>query len=174
MSYHEKSSILSIINFPLVYGTFWIYVLQKLNGGNPSLLNDLSFWGASILIFVGVSVVARIILEILFNIANAIATRRADDQSFEDERDRLFELKSNRASAYVVGFGFLLSLATLVLKWPSYVMVNVLYFAFIAVGVTGRKRLSCATTARGCERWKSSRSFRSGTTSANYGLRITK
>jgi hypothetical protein len=136
MSYHEKSSILSIINFPLVYGSYWIYVLQKLNGDNPGLISDLSFWAASILIFVGISVVARIILEILFNIANAIATRRADDQSFEDERDRLFELKSNRVSAYVVGFGFLLSLVTLVLKWPPYIMVNVLYFASIASVVT--------------------------------------
>ena len=136
MSYQEKSSILSIINFPLVYGAYWIYILQRLNGDNPGVINDLSFWAASILIFVGISVVARIILEILFNIANAIATRRADDLSFEDERDRLFELKSNRVSAYVVGFGFLLSLATLVLKWPPYIMVNVLYFAFIASVVT--------------------------------------
>ncbi|MHC1781204.1 MAG: hypothetical protein AB9891_00340 [Anaerolineaceae bacterium] len=136
MSYHEKSSILSIINFPLVYGGYWVYVLQNLNGDNPGLNSDLSFWGASILIFVGVSVVTRIILEILFNIANAIATRRADDISFEDERDRLFELKSNRVSAYVVGFGFLLSLVTLVLKWPPYIMLNVLYFAFIASVMT--------------------------------------
>lgn len=136
MSYQEKSSILSIINFPLVYGSYWIYIRQRLNGDNPGLINDLSFWAASILIFVGISVVARIILEILFNIANAIVTRRADDQSFEDERDRLFELKSNRVSAYVVGFGFLLSLATLVLKWPPYIMLNVMYFAFIASVVT--------------------------------------
>jgi hypothetical protein len=132
MSYHEKSSILSIICFPLTYAGYWIYVLQKLRGDDPNLINDLSFWGASILIIVGISIIARIILEILLNIANAIATRKADDQSFEDERDRLFELKSNRVSAFVVGFGFLLSVVTLVLKWPPYVMLNVLFFAFIA------------------------------------------
>ena len=136
MAYQEKSSILSIICFPLVYGGYWIYILQKLREEGQNSVNDLSFWGASILIFIGISIAARIILEILFNIANAIATRVEEDPMIEDERDRLFELKSNRISAFVVGIGFLLSLVTLVLKWPAYIMLNVLYFSFVLSVVT--------------------------------------
>jgi hypothetical protein len=131
MSYQEKSSILSLICFPFFYGAYWIFTLQKIKTGTPGLVDDLSFWAIQILIFVGLSVAGRIILEILFNIASAIATRREEVSMMEDERDRLFELQSTRVSAYIVGFGFLLSLSTLALKWPPYIMVNVLYFAFI-------------------------------------------
>lgn len=131
MSYQEKSSILSLICFPFFYGAYWIFTLQKINAGDPRLVDDLGFWAIQILIFVGLSVVGRIILEILFNIASAIATRREEVSMMEDERDRLFEMRSTRVSAFIIGFGFLLSLATLAIHWPAYIMINLLYFAFI-------------------------------------------
>ncbi len=131
MSYQEKSSILSLICFPFFYGAYWIFTVQKINRGAPGMVDDLRFWAIQILIFVGLSIIGRIILEILFNIASAIATRREEVSMMEDERDRLFEMRSTRVSAYIIGFGFLLSLGTLALQWPPYIMLNVLYFAFI-------------------------------------------
>jgi hypothetical protein len=149
MSYQEKRSISSIFATVLIFLGYWLYASHRLQTGT-ALASDLSFWGLLILIFVPVSIVVRILIEIGLAIANATANAIAnaaanakanaaacgdaapyiEDPSFTDERDQLIELKSERFSAYVAGFGFLLAMLLLVLKQPAYVMLNTIFLAF--------------------------------------------
>jgi hypothetical protein len=131
MAYQEKRLILNIIWNILIVATYCIYVFWQFQERGPALAYDLSFWGATILIFVGVSIAARIVMEIILAIGNAIVTRTEEDPSFTDERDKLIELRGARISEYTVGFGFLIALGTLVLKMPPYVMLNILFFSFL-------------------------------------------
>jgi hypothetical protein len=137
MSYQEKSSISSIFCSAVIFISYCVYVLQKYQAGSLDLSGDLSSWGLMILIFILVSIVVRILSEIVLNIVNAIATQKADDVMFADERDKLIDLKGMRVSAYIGGIGFLLSLATLALKMPSFVMLNVAYLGFMLGDVAG-------------------------------------
>jgi hypothetical protein len=129
MSYQEKRTILSIVSAILIYAGYCLYVFQKYQQGGLELANDLSFWGATILKTIAIAIVARIIIEIAFNIINTIVTRVEEDPTFDDERDKLIELKASRIIAIVAGIGFLLSMGALVIKMPAYVMINIMFFS---------------------------------------------
>jgi hypothetical protein len=121
MSYHEKQNIVSIFSSLLIFGLYSLYVVQVRLAGNSSLLNDFSFWGSVILILIPVSIVAKIIITILFNISYRITTNE-DAPAFSDERDKLIDLKATRNSLYVFTVGFLLAMVTQVLHMQPYVM----------------------------------------------------
>ena len=136
MSYQERSSTVSIFTSLLIYAAYLFYVFIKFREGSVDMANDLRFWGIVILIFVPIAIVVRIVIIIIFTIVNTILTQRMDDPSFEDERDKIIGLKTARKSIYVVGFGFLLSLVTLVLRWPPAIMINIIYFSFVLSDLT--------------------------------------
>jgi hypothetical protein len=130
MSYQEKSSILSIISTVIIFTLYCFFVVSRLAEGGVELLHNLSYWAKVILVFIPISVVARIAIEIIFVIINAIITQSDKDPSFTDERDTLISLKSGRISSYVIGVGFLISMITLAVELPPFVMFNVIFLSF--------------------------------------------
>ena len=76
------------------------------------------------------SIVAKIIIYILFSIVNMIATRE-EEPSITDERDKLIELKATRNSLYVFGAGFLVAMGSLVMEMPPSAMFIILICAGI-------------------------------------------
>lgn len=97
--------------------------------GKFDLTIDFSKRGTIFLIFIAVSVVARIIFHIIFHIINAIATRE-EEVPREDERDKLVKLKAIGNSYYAFMGGFVVSVVALALGMPDYGM-------FIALVVSG-------------------------------------
>jgi hypothetical protein len=136
MSYREKQSIVSILGTILIFAGYCWYVFGKYQDGSVNLTDDLRFWGIVILIFVPVSVAVRIVIEIVFNIVNtvintAVAGEEVEEEpTFADERDKLIELKGLRLGYLVVGIGFLLSMASLVLEHPPFIMLNIIFCSF--------------------------------------------
>jgi hypothetical protein len=130
MSYQEKQSFVNILSGLLITVIYGLIVYQKHLGGSFDLKEDFSSWGVIFLIFIGVSIVARIIIYIIFHILNAIATREKDIP-VTDERDTLVKLKSTRNSYYAfsgcVGSGFFL----LAIGMPVYGM----FITFIISGL---------------------------------------
>jgi hypothetical protein len=119
MSYQEKENVVNIFSgllITLVYG--WI-VYQKQLAGVIDLTEDFSQWGVVFLIFIGVSIVVRIIIYIIFHIINAIATRE-DKIPVVDERLKLIRLKGTRNSHYVFSGGFVLGIVGLSFGFPVY------------------------------------------------------
>jgi hypothetical protein len=88
----------------------------------------LRFWAAAILILIPVSIVAKIIIAIIFNIIYRITTKEVEP-SFSDELDKLIDLKATRNSHYVFTLGFLLAMGSLVLDMTPTTMFIILIFS---------------------------------------------
>ncbi|NQU87620.1 MAG: hypothetical protein HQ541_17855, partial [Mariniphaga sp.] len=107
-----------------------LIVYQRHLEGRFDLTEDFQKWGVIFLIFIGVSIVVRIIIYIIFHIINAIATRE-HDIPVEDERDKLIKLKSTRNSHWVFSAGFMLSVMALAIGMQVYGI----FIVFIVSGV---------------------------------------
>lgn len=149
MSYQEKKIIVLILTGILVLTAYSIYAFGKVQSGMADP-NDIKFWAAAMLIFIGIGVVAAIVIQIVFHILLSIAIAvkeqvqngKCDDKKLEktielemveDEMDRLIGLKSLRISYAIAGFGFIAALVSLVLNYSPAVMLNILFFS-ISIG----------------------------------------
>jgi len=130
MSYREKENIINIFSSLLISIAYALIVYQRHLEGRFDLTEDFQKWGVIFLIFIGVSIVVRIIIYIIFHIINAIATRE-HDIPVEDERDKLIKLKSTRNSHWVFSAGFMLSVMAL----ASGMQVYGIFIVFIVSGV---------------------------------------
>ena len=119
MTYQEKQNIVNIFSGLLIAAIYSGVVYQRHLQGRFDLTEDFRTWGIIFLIFMGVSIVARIIIYIIFHIINAIATRE-EEIPVSDERDKLIKLKSTRNSYYTFSFGIMTSIFFLALGMPVY------------------------------------------------------
>lgn len=103
----------------------------------------LKVWAVSILVFVGIEVVATIIIQIIFHILYSIGVavkernhsgaeieKSIESSMVEDEMDKLIALKSSQIAFVFAGIGFAYSLIMILLGYSSAVMVNVIFIAF--------------------------------------------
>jgi hypothetical protein len=125
MSYQEKKNIVSLLGTILVFGLYCLYVFQKYPVGSLDSTETFRYWGAFILVLIPVSIVAKIIITIVFNIIHRITTNEVEP-SFSDELDKLIELKATKNSHYVFTLGFLLAMGSLVMEMPHSAMFIIL------------------------------------------------
>lgn len=156
MSYQEKKTIVSLVAGLLILAAYCIYVFNKIQSGTAAP-DDLKFWSTAMLVFIGIGVVALIVILIVFHILLSITMAvkeemlngEYDDKKIEktleldmveDEMDKLIGLKAMRISYAVVGIGFIAALVSLVLNYSPAVMLNIMFFSFgigsIMEGVT--------------------------------------
>ncbi|WP_261304292.1 hypothetical protein [Paenibacillus andongensis] len=136
MSFQEKKNIVSLFTTLLIFSIYSMYVFQKYQEGSFHASNEFSFWGAFILILIPVSIVAKVIIHIVFSILNTLATKEKEPL-ITDELDKLIALKSTRNSHYVFIIGFLLSMIPLVMDQPPYVMFIILIGSGLLSEVVG-------------------------------------
>ena len=130
MTYQERQNLVNIFSAVLITGIYSLIVFQRHRDGVFDLTRDFSKWGILFLIFIGVSVAARIVIQIVFHIINAIATRE-EDVPKEDERDKLVKLKATRNSYYAFVSGFVISVVGLALGMP----VHWIFIVFVISGL---------------------------------------
>jgi uncharacterized membrane protein len=123
-------NIVNILSGLLITSIFAWIVYQRHLSGQFDLTQDFRAWGKLFLLFMGVSIVARIIIMIVFHILNAIATRETD-VPVEDERDKLVKLKSTRNSHYVFAISMFTGILLLAIGMPVYV----LFIVFVIGGL---------------------------------------
>jgi hypothetical protein len=132
MSYHEKRAIVNMFSSVLVTAIYSVYLYIRYLAGGGEFINDPRFWGKAFLIFIPVSIVANIIISIIFTIHYRITTKE-EEPSFSDERDKLIELKGIRNALYVFSIGVVLAMVTLVLEMPIYVMfITIIYSGLLS------------------------------------------
>jgi uncharacterized membrane protein len=119
MSYREKENIVNIFSGLFTTAIIALLVYKKHMAGEFDLTQDFQAWGFIFLLFIGISIVARIIIYIIFHIINAIATR-GEEIPIEDERDKLIKLKALRNSHYIFVVGFMLSIIALAFGMPVF------------------------------------------------------
>ena len=130
MSYRVKENIINIFSALLITGIYSWIIYQKQLAGSIDLTDDFQKWGIVFLIYAGVSIIARIIIYIIFSIINTIATREEKIPD-EDERDKLIKLKATRNSSYTFSIGFFMSILALAIGMASYW----LFILFVISGV---------------------------------------
>lgn len=123
MSLQEKKVITNLVSTILIFTVFIIIVLNRYNGLTLDLAGQLVFWAKATLIFIPVSIAARIIILILFHIGDSIAGEIKGEKETEydvyDERDKLFDLKSMRLSLIMFAAGFLVGVVLLALSYNA-------------------------------------------------------
>lgn len=149
MSYKVKQIITTIITGALVLAAYCIYAFGQVQSGAASE-GDLRFWATTMLVFIGIGVVATIIIQIVFHILLSISIavtetvrtgkpaadkeieRAINVELVEDERDKLIELKAMRFGFLLAGLGFVAALFSLALGYSPAVMLNILFISFSA------------------------------------------
>lgn len=146
MSYQEKRTIVSILTGILILAAYWIYASGKMQSGMVPE-GDLKFWAYTMLLFIGIGIVASIIIQIVFHILLSIGIavkeqiqngsvddkeieRTMEMQMIEDEMDKLIALKSLRVGFLIAGLGFVAGLSSLLLDYTPVVMMNILFLSF--------------------------------------------
>lgn len=136
MTYQEKKSIVSLFITILIFGAYCAYMVPQYPGSGTDTKEAFHYWGSFVLILMVVSIVAHIVVSILFNIVFRMTTGEKEP-AFADELDKLIELKANRNSFFVFIIGFLLAMGSLVLDQPSRVMFVILIGSGFLSDVTG-------------------------------------
>lgn len=126
MDQKERQIVVNLIATIITIGLYVLYVYQKKVAGNSEILNDFSFWGKSFLWLIPVSIVALIIVHIIYAIINKIVTNE-DIPTVDDERDKLIELKSIRISHWIFILGFLTAMGLLAFGLKPYLMFIILF-----------------------------------------------
>lgn len=136
MTFQEKKSIVSLFSAILIFAAYCLYMYLRYPAEGLEQAELFRYWGSFVLILTLVSIIAHIIISIIFNIIYRITTHEKEP-SFEDELDKLINLKAHRNSFFVFIIGFLLAMGSLVMEQPSQVMFMMLIaFGFISE-VTG-------------------------------------
>ncbi|MCC6615696.1 MAG: hypothetical protein IT320_19660 [Anaerolineae bacterium] len=136
MSYQERRSLVNLISTILITLLYWSYMFQRYPQADPYSPEVFHFWGSFFLILIPVSIVARIVIYIIFEIVNVIATRE-EEAGITDERDKIIELKSNRNGLYLFMIGFVVAMASLVASQPPSTMFAILIVSGLATEVIG-------------------------------------
>lgn len=131
MSYQERRALVNVFSTVVITTVYTAYMMQRYPQTDPYSIEVFRFWGGYFLILIPVTIVAKIIITILFSILNTIATREFEPM-VTDERDHLIELKSLRASLYITSIGIVVAMGSLVFDMPPAVMFALLVTAGIA------------------------------------------
>ena len=134
MLYHQKQNYVNIISGILITAVFALIVYRRQMEGAIDITQDFSSWGKLLLIFIGVSIVARIIIQIIFHIFNAIITRE-EDVPKKDERDRIIELKAKRNAYYSLSTILFAMVVLLAVGLPVFVVFIAFFLGGLATEI---------------------------------------
>jgi uncharacterized membrane protein len=138
MSYQEKTVLVSLFSYLLVWGYYLINVFQMYQAGSLNSAKVFSLWGTVIVLIIVITIVANILTQIVSAIIYAILTRSdKTERMVEDERDKLIGLKGTQVSYIVFSVGVLIAMISFVANQPPLVMFNLLIFASITAEVVG-------------------------------------
>lgn len=132
MDLKERRILVSLLCTLIIFGWYSAHIYYKYFAVDPALLNDFTFWGKAFLLLIPISVIAQIIIHIIFAIITKITTRE-DLPSKTDEMDQLIELKTMRVAHWIFISGFIGAMAALALGMQPWVFFVVLTLSgFIA------------------------------------------
>ncbi len=136
MFYQERREGVYLISNILVSVVYLGFVLQQYQALGLTSDNDIRFWGASILIFIPVQIVTRILIHIIFSIMNTVVTKE-EEPTIMDEFDKRIELKSALNFYHTFMFGFVMAMVAVALNQPTSVMFFILMITIVIAGFVG-------------------------------------
>ncbi|PWW05131.1 hypothetical protein DFQ01_105115 [Paenibacillus cellulosilyticus] len=136
MTYQEKRSIVTLISTILIFAAYCLYMYPRYPEQGAELSELLHYWGAFVLVLMLISIIAHIVISIVFNIIYRMTTGEKEP-GFTDELDRIIELRAHRTSFLLFILGFLCAMGSLVLEQPLYIMFDILIAAGFLADVSG-------------------------------------
>jgi hypothetical protein len=139
MSFQQKNIAVSLVNFSLILGFFLFRVIQMIQTDSFVSGNIFRLWGIIIGLAIVVTIIGTILTHIVSAIIEAIRTGEEDPkiEDFEDERDKLIDLRGTRITYIVFSLGVFLSMLTFVFDQPPLVMFTLLIFFGLVAQITG-------------------------------------
>jgi hypothetical protein len=139
MSFQQKNVIVSLVNFSLILGIFLIGVYQMIQNGSFTSTNVFRLFGIIIFLAVIVTVFATILTQVLSAVIQAIKTGDDDPklEDFEDERDRIIDLRGTSVTYNLSSMGAFLAMLTFVFGLQPLVMFTLLIFFGVVAQIVG-------------------------------------
>jgi hypothetical protein len=134
MSIQERQAIVSFLSSIVITAVYAAFMLQRYPQADAYSPEIFRYWGAFFLILIPVTIVARILITIVFSILNTVVTHEPEP-AIMDERDKLIALKATRSALVVFVAGFLLAMVSLVADMPPATMFIILIFSGVASGL---------------------------------------
>ena len=134
MTFQEKKSLGLLISNVAVSAIYYLIVYNKFQAGELGSLGDTRMWAAIILLSIPIYIAANILMMIMVNIIQAIATQE-EPKDIVDEMDKLIELKATRNFYHTFMVGFMLALGSQYLRMEIHVMFIILITTLVIAGI---------------------------------------
>lgn len=134
MTFQEKRSLGLLISNVSVSAIYYLIVYNKFQAGELGSLGDTRMWAAIILLSIPIYIAANILMMIMVNIIQAIATQE-EPKDIVDEMDKLIELKATRNFYHTFMVGFMLALGSQYLRMEIHVMFIILITTLVLAGI---------------------------------------
>jgi hypothetical protein len=147
MTFKSKRTIASLGTGVIILVAYVIYATSK----SAPASGNMKAWAIALLIFVGIGIIAVIVIQILFHILSAIGLAvkehtqgRAPDEYVEralssemvdDEMEKLITLKASRIGSWLAGFGVIAFLFALGFGAPPVLALHLVVGAFALSGL---------------------------------------
>lgn len=138
MTHEERNNIVGIVIGLIVM----IFLATKLSGMNNAGAFDgadaIKIWARTVLWVIPFSIVAMIVMTILFNIIFAIVTNNKNPSFVVDERDKQINSLGAKVTSGIMGAGFILALLLLAyFDWRAIGALNIMFFTFAIADFLG-------------------------------------
>ena len=151
MSYQVKRIIVSLVSGAALLTAYCLHVFNPVRLA-VAVNAGLAYWAKTMLVFIGIGIVATILIQIIFHILLSISIavkKKIKDEScedkeiersikseiVEDEMDKLIELKASRVGFYISGFGLVAGLVALAVGLDPVIMLNTVFLTFMAASL---------------------------------------
>ncbi|MBG6131153.1 hypothetical protein IWQ47_002623 [Aquimarina sp. EL_43] len=134
MTTQEKRPIVFLIIDIITFLSYYIVLLNVYTSKVISM-GELPFWGASILLFIPIMIISRIVLYVLYSIMNSVMTKKEEDKFLTDEFGQLIKLRATRNFNNTFMIGFVITMGLLVLGISITTMFKLLFLSIFAAFV---------------------------------------
>lgn len=139
MSFKEKNITVTLVNFTLILIIFVIRVLQMMRTDSFTSTNVFRLWGVIIALAIIVTIAATVLTHIVSAIIEVIKTGEENPkiEDFEDERDKLIDLRGTKIAYGITSLGTFLAMLTFAFGREPLIMFTLLIFFGILAQVIG-------------------------------------
>jgi hypothetical protein len=136
MSFEERNTFTAILTDLLVVGLFVWQITTRNAAGAFDGPDGFALWAKLVLIMIGVSILASIVLTLLITLAFRLIRGERMPPHLVDERDHLIRLRGTQVTLLLASAVFVGAIAALAFGASLFLTLNLMLAAF-AVGTVG-------------------------------------
>lgn len=139
MSFQEKNITVTLASFTVILIIFLSNILNMVQDGGLNASDVFRLWGIVIVMAIVVTVVGMIVTHIVSAIVVAVQTGDDDPdiEDFEDERDKLIDLRGTKVTYTISSIGSFFAMLTFALGQSPLVMFSLLIFSGLVAQIIG-------------------------------------